>query len=388
MVGRIHAGGASFRGVVAYCLADERDREKEERDRENGKREPVTIVRPQRVSERVAWAETRNLVTNDPRKAARQMAATVQYAPEVKKLAGIGAGGRKLEKPVLHYSLSWAEGEKPEHHEMSRAVDESLKELGVEDRQAVVIAHRDGKTPHVHVVANRVSAEDGRAASLDKSRLKLSRWAERWEREHGRLRCPRRAEHNRRRDRGEWVVDRQQVADARHRRTRSTIGRERVEVGERHHRHERWRDVVDAAQRRLHERRVWKWVQETAEPVRGDMERAHRAEWADLLGRQDDDPGGNEAQHRRERAELGRRQGREARQVAEGMEDAYRDGLERQPPGWEDSPELEAEIEKLGGMDRYDWASFNRHQFEARMAREMGRPPPGVGPDRGWDIER
>ena len=49
---------------------------------------------------RVAWTETVNLATDDARVAARQMAATVSYAPELKELAGVRAGGRRLEKPV------------------------------------------------------------------------------------------------------------------------------------------------------------------------------------------------------------------------------------------------------------------------------------------------
>ena len=68
----------------------------------------------------------------------------------------------------------------------------SLKVLGLDDRQAVIVAHNDGRTPHVYVVANRVSPEDGRAA-------KLSRWAESYEREQGQIRCHRRVENNRRR---------------------------------------------------------------------------------------------------------------------------------------------------------------------------------------------
>ena len=46
--------------------------------------------------------------------------------------------------------------------------------MGLADRQAVMIAHRDTEHPHVHVVVNRVSVEDGRAAKLGNSYLKLS----------------------------------------------------------------------------------------------------------------------------------------------------------------------------------------------------------------------
>ena len=48
--------------------------------------------------------------------------------------------GRKLEKPVCHYSLNWAPDETPDRQEMSRAVDESLKALGLEKHQALIVA--------------------------------------------------------------------------------------------------------------------------------------------------------------------------------------------------------------------------------------------------------
>ena len=152
-------------------------------DREtlDGEREgPGVECRVVEPSERVEWTDVRNLATTDIRKAARQMAATTQYAGELKRLAGGSQAGRPLAKPVYHYTLSWGQDERPARAEMSRAVDESLRALGMKDRQALVVAHNDTRHPHVHVVVNRVSAENGRAASRGNDRLKLSRWAERW----------------------------------------------------------------------------------------------------------------------------------------------------------------------------------------------------------------
>ena len=95
------------------------------------------------------------------------MAAVANYGSELKALVRNRSGGRrKLEKPVAHYTLSWAEGETPDPRTQGAAVLSSLKVLGLDDRQAVIVAHNDGRTPHVHVVANRVSPEDGRAAKL------------------------------------------------------------------------------------------------------------------------------------------------------------------------------------------------------------------------------
>ena len=117
------------------------------------------------------------------------MAATAEASPELKRLAGGAATGRKLEKPVCHYSLNWAKDEKPDRQEMRRAAAESLKALGMERRQALIVSHRDGQ-PHVHVIANRVDPESGKAAGLSRSKLKLSKWAEGYEREQGKIRCP------------------------------------------------------------------------------------------------------------------------------------------------------------------------------------------------------
>ena len=128
MVCKVHKSGASFRGVVSYCLSEKREQLERPQDLDERPDSPEArayeaavaerarraeeVPRPS-IAARVAWTETINLATDDPRLAARQMAATVDYAGELKRLSGVGAGGRKLEKPVLHYTLSWAAGETP-----------------------------------------------------------------------------------------------------------------------------------------------------------------------------------------------------------------------------------------------------------------------------------
>ena len=117
------------------------------------------------------------------------MHGTARDADLLKQLAGVSTRGRKLDKPVYHYSLSWAPGERPSADD-KLAARASLRAVGMEDRQALVIEHTDRKHQHVHVVVNRVSAEDGRAASVSHDARALSTWARTWEREHGGIRCP------------------------------------------------------------------------------------------------------------------------------------------------------------------------------------------------------
>ena len=112
------------------------------------------------------WADTRNLATFRPERAAQLMAATARAAPDLKRLAGVARTGRKLAKPVLHYSLSWAQDETPGKGEMSRAVDESLEALGLEGHEALIVAHEDTTHPHVHVICqpSRSGDREGRDA--------------------------------------------------------------------------------------------------------------------------------------------------------------------------------------------------------------------------------
>ncbi|WP_423926881.1 relaxase/mobilization nuclease domain-containing protein [Candidatus Palauibacter sp.] len=269
MVPKINGLGRSFAGVAAYCLHDA----------------PEPDDRRPETSERVGWTDTRNLATIRPERAARLMAATAKAAPDLKRLAGAARGGRKLAKPVLHYSLSWARDETPDRREMSRAVDGSLEALGLEGREALIVAHDDTRHPHVHVIANRVDPETGKAAKLGNSKLRLSRWAEGYEREQGRIRCETRAKNNARRRAGEEVVRiswerplhwaryrREGMQPERARRARAPAGEEPVDMTA-------WRRA---------EARLWEKVEDRRWQGFWRLESRARKEWAELHKRQED----------------------------------------------------------------------------------------------------
>ena len=264
MVAKVHALGRSFAGVAAYCLHDAPERDEGER--------PET-------AERVEWADTRNLASR-PERAAAQMAATAKAAPELKRLAGGSAAGRKLEKPVLHYTLSWGKDERPDRAEMNRAAEETLKALGLERHQALIVAHRDKDHPHLHMIANRVNPETGKAAKLGNDRLKLANWAERWERDRGGIKCPERVTNREKREAGQYVKDRKSLHTARHRRERMRKAGPVRDVGPRVWLHkpahlEKWASMEREAFRQYQQargpvlealardcRRAWRWQYE------------------------------------------------------------------------------------------------------------------------------
>ena len=235
-------------------------------------------------AERVEWTETRNLATSEGERAGRIMAATAEASPELKRLAGGAATGRKLEKPVCHYSLNWAKDEKPDRQEMRCAAAESLKALGMERCQALIVSHRDGQ-PHVHVIANRVDPESGKAAGLSRSKLKLSKWAEGYEREQGKIRCAARERNNARRGQGKRVQDRVSRPTGRHRRQEMSPQREQREAipaGR-----DGWggpeRERV--AWQRAEERGDWEQLQRRRGKALGELEKRSKREWSALYGR-------------------------------------------------------------------------------------------------------
>lgn len=395
MIPKINGLGRSFAGVAAYCLHDA----------------PEPDDRRPRTSERVGWADTRNLATLRVERAARLMAATARAAPDLKRLAGVARGGRKLAKPVLHYSLSWARDETPDKGEMNRAVDGSLEALGLEGHEALIVAHEDTRHPHVHVIANRVDPETGKAATLGNSKLRLSRWAEGYEREQGRIRCERRVENNERRRAGQEVVRgpsdrprhwarvrREGMQPRRSRRARKPRREDQVDMEAwRHAETEAWETVADGRESgfrhlQTRARKEWAELHKRQEEMRQRLDRESRTVLGRLRiwrlerslreltgairGRQDLVEGWREdldRYHRDERAELGKAHGERAREIERGWSKFYRNRLvDAERSAWavrETMREREQTLER------------ERRRTITRVA--VPRPPRPRGPERG-----
>ena len=174
MVPVIADRGASFAGAFAYYLHDKNAM----------------------TTERVAWTQCLNLMTECVEKAWKRMAYTAMNQKELKRASGQRTTGAKMHKPVFAYSLSWHPEQNPSQQSMMEAVMETLNTLGLSEHQAIVSAHRDEPHPHVHVIVNAVNPVTGLVAKLKNTKRKLSKFALNHERKEGKVYCPEREINN------------------------------------------------------------------------------------------------------------------------------------------------------------------------------------------------
>jgi hypothetical protein len=96
---------------------------------------------------------------------------------------------KQCEKDAFHLSLSWNPGETPGRAEMEEAAMGALASIGMANAKAVFACHNDMPYAHLHIVASKINPDTGRAYDLKGNFLKLSAWAQGWERDHGGVVC-------------------------------------------------------------------------------------------------------------------------------------------------------------------------------------------------------
>lgn len=165
MVPRTTKPGRSFIGAWAYYGHDKRDAAQIERGE------------GQHTAERVEWHHVENLAGIEDAQAAIGLMIDTAHL------------SRRCEKPVYAFSLAWHPEQQPERAAMIEAGREALQVLGMEDYQAVFVAHNDTAHRHVHVIVNRVHPVTGKAANNYRDQEKLQAWALAYEREHGKVFC-------------------------------------------------------------------------------------------------------------------------------------------------------------------------------------------------------
>ena len=249
--------GRSFKGVGKYLLHD----------------------KAAQSNDRVTFTETLNLPTANANSAIRHMIDTAAHADELKRMAGVSLRGQKQQRPVYHYSLAWHPSENVTMDVMIDAAKESLQALGIDDRQALIVGHNDTKHPHVHVVVNLVSQENGKFPKLGNDFLKFSEWALEYEKRRGVVFCKEREANQEKRkaeyvksgcmDRAEWMAWKKgQTADL-----WATYRKDRDEA---------------RADRKGQYDALWREKEERFAERKADLKQLYKPMWRDMLRRQED----------------------------------------------------------------------------------------------------
>ena len=74
-------------------------------------------------------------------------------------MEGLSYENPRCKNPVLHFILSWRDYESPTNEQVDEAVNIALKELNLEECQALWALQSDTDNLHVHVAVNRISPE-------------------------------------------------------------------------------------------------------------------------------------------------------------------------------------------------------------------------------------
>ncbi len=153
MIGKIMTG-KSFRGCIKYCLNDKLADEK--------KNELVMTDRAEVIAYNLCYGNEKELI---------------QQFNEVRQL------NRRQSKPVLHVTLSLANGEDLPHHKLAEIAQDCAKDLGFNDNQYVAVLHKDTGHPHLHIIANRIGF-DGKTISDSNNYQKIAKLCRKMELKH------------------------------------------------------------------------------------------------------------------------------------------------------------------------------------------------------------
>ncbi|SHG74192.1 Relaxase/Mobilisation nuclease domain-containing protein [Fodinibius roseus] len=122
-------------------------------------------------SKRVDWKQARHLASTDQQFVIDQMRKVAQNS--------------QTDAPIYHYSLSWDETDNSTRQQMIEAGTQTLRDLGLAEHQALLVAHNDHDYKHLHIMVNRVHPITCTAWDRYRDYIKLEKSLRRIERQYG-----------------------------------------------------------------------------------------------------------------------------------------------------------------------------------------------------------
>ncbi len=101
------------------------------------------------------------------------------------EMQGVASLNDRCKDAVYHYELAWPPGERPMRPQWTDSAVQTLKALGYEGHQYMVVAHDDKKHFHIHIMVNKVHPVTLRAPTRYNNWLALDAAARRLEAKYG-----------------------------------------------------------------------------------------------------------------------------------------------------------------------------------------------------------
>jgi hypothetical protein len=101
------------------------------------------------------------------------------------EMQGVASLNDRCKDAVCHYELSWPPGERPTRSQWTDSALHTLKALGYEDHQFMIVAHDDKRHFHIHIMLNKVHPETLRAPTRYNNWLALDAAARLLEAKYG-----------------------------------------------------------------------------------------------------------------------------------------------------------------------------------------------------------
>ena len=79
------------------------------------------------------------------------------------EMQGVASLNNRCKDAVCHYELAWPPGERPTRPQWTDCALHTMKALGYEGHQFMIVAHDDKKHFHIHIMLNKVHMETLRA---------------------------------------------------------------------------------------------------------------------------------------------------------------------------------------------------------------------------------
>ena len=160
MIGKIMTGRSLYH-CLKYCQEDKRE---------------LTEEQKQKLSEQGQLQHRNRAEVLEFNQCFGNLKELTEQMRDVRNLS------RRVEKPVLHMTLSLAPDEHLSKDQWADIGRKCKQEFGVADHQYVTILHKDTDKQHIHIVANRVGF-DGKAAKDGNNYKRMAAFCRRVEKE-------------------------------------------------------------------------------------------------------------------------------------------------------------------------------------------------------------